>query len=51
MRLNSAGSKGSRIYEGDSQHGELEEYRASDSKHFGSVNHKTEHQMKSSLKG
>lgn len=44
-------SKGRRIYEWDSQHGELEEYRASNGEHLGSVDHKTGQQLKPAVKG
>ena len=44
-------TKGKRIYEWDSQHGELEEYRASDGEHLGSVDYKTGNQLKPAVKG
>ncbi|MDU5196511.1 MAG: colicin E3/pyocin S6 family cytotoxin [Enterobacter sichuanensis] len=44
-------AKGKRIYEWDSQHGELEEYRASDGEHLGSVDYKTGNQLKPAVKG
>ena len=44
-------AKGRRIYEWDSQHGELEEYRASDGEHLGSVDYKTGQQLKPAVKG
>jgi len=44
-------SKGQRIYEWDSQHGELEAYRASDGEHLGSINHKTGEKVKPAVKG
>ena len=44
-------AKGRRIYEWDSQHGELEEYRASDGEHLGSVDYKTGKQLKPAVKG
>jgi len=44
-------AKGRRIYEWDSQHGELEEYRASDGEHLGSVDYKTGEQLKPAVKG
>lgn len=44
-------TKGRRIYEWDSQHGELEEYRASDGEHLGSVDYKTGEQLKPPVKG
>lgn len=44
-------SKGRRIYEWDSQHGELEEYRASDGEHLSSVDYKTGQQLKPAVKG
>jgi N-acetyl-anhydromuramyl-L-alanine amidase AmpD len=40
-----------RVYEWDSQHGELETYRASDGEHPGSVDHKTGEQLKPAVKG
>lgn len=40
------GDKGRKIYEWDSQHGELEGYRASDGQHLGSVDPKTGKQLK-----
>ncbi|AEX50938.1 putative cytotoxin [Rahnella aquatilis CIP 78.65 = ATCC 33071] len=51
LRERWADSKGRRIYEWDSQHGELEEYRASDGEHLGSVDHKTGQQLKPAVKG
>lgn len=44
-------AKGKRVYEWDSQHGELEEYRASDGEHLGSVDYKTGNQLKPAVKG
>lgn len=44
-------AKGRRIYEWDSQHGELETYRASDGEHLGSIDHKTGEQLKPAVKG
>uniref|UniRef100_UPI00254A744B S-type pyocin domain-containing protein n=1 Tax=Leclercia adecarboxylata TaxID=83655 RepID=UPI00254A744B len=44
-------TKGKRIYEWDSQHGELEEYRASDGEHLGTVDYKTGNQLKPAVKG
>ncbi|HGJ5866932.1 colicin E3/pyocin S6 family cytotoxin [Arsenophonus nasoniae] len=44
-------SKGRRIYEWDSQHGELEGYRASDGQHIGSFDYKTGMQTKPSVPG
>ncbi|HFQ6637221.1 TPA: S-type pyocin domain-containing protein [Yersinia enterocolitica] len=38
--------KGRKIYEWDSQHGELEGYRASDGQHLGAFNYKTGVQLK-----
>ncbi|WP_039058520.1 S-type pyocin domain-containing protein [Enterobacter sp. Bisph1] len=43
-------AKGKRIYEWDSQHGELEVYRASDGEHLGSVDYKTGEQLKPPVK-
>ena len=43
--------KGRRIYEWDSQHGELEGYRASDGEHLGSIDYKTGEQLKPAVKG
>lgn len=40
------GDKGRKIYEWDSQHGELEGYRASDGKHLGAFDPKTGKQIK-----
>ena len=40
------GDKGRKIYEWDSQHGELEVYRASDGQHLGSFDPKTGNQLK-----
>lgn len=40
------GDKGRKIYEWDSQHGELEGYRASNGEHLGSFNPKTGKQLK-----
>lgn len=40
------GDKGRRIYEWDSQHGELEGYRASDGQHIGAFDPKTGNQLK-----
>ena len=40
-----------RVYEWDSQHGELEEYRASDGEHLGSVDHLTGSKLKPAVKG
>ncbi|OBU11205.1 hypothetical protein AYY17_00110 [Morganella psychrotolerans] len=40
------GSKGRKIYEWDSQHGELEGYRASDGQHIGAFDPKTGNQLK-----
>ncbi len=40
------GDNGKTIYEWDSQHGELEGYRASDGKHIGSFDHKTGKELK-----
>ena len=40
------GDKGRKIYEGDSQHGELEGYRASAGQHLGSFDPKTGKQLK-----
>ncbi|HHY7352604.1 cytotoxic family protein, partial [Escherichia coli] len=37
---------GRKIYEWDSQHGELEGYRASDGQHLGSFDPKTGNQLK-----
>ncbi|WP_192903162.1 colicin-like bacteriocin tRNase domain-containing protein [Photorhabdus khanii] len=39
------GEKGRRIYEWDSQHGELEGYRVSDGQHIGVFDHKTGKQL------
>ncbi|WP_231617091.1 colicin E3/pyocin S6 family cytotoxin [Erwinia sorbitola] len=44
-------AKGRRVYEWDSQHGELETYRASDGEHLGSVDYKTGEQLKPAVKG
>ncbi|MQL48360.1 killer protein of pyocin s3 [Photorhabdus khanii] len=44
-------SKGRRIYEWDSQHGELEVYRVSDGEHLCSVDYKTGKELKSAVKG
>ncbi|WP_369790302.1 colicin E3/pyocin S6 family cytotoxin [Rouxiella sp. WC2420] len=44
-------AKGRRIYEWDSQHGELEEYRASDGEHLEFVDYKTGEQLKPAVKG
>jgi len=44
-------SKGRRIYEWDSQHGELETYRVSDGEHLDSVNHTTGEMLKPAVKG
>lgn len=41
------GDKGRKIYEWDSQHGELEGYRASDGEHLGAFDPKTGKQVKS----
>ncbi|WP_049198421.1 colicin-like bacteriocin tRNase domain-containing protein [Serratia marcescens] len=41
------GDKGRKIYEWDSQHGELEGYRASDGEHLGAFDPKTGKQLKS----
>jgi pyocin large subunit-like protein/uncharacterized Zn-binding protein involved in type VI secretion len=51
LRLRWIDAKGRRIYEWDSQHGELEEYRASDGEHLGSVDYKTGEQLKPAVKG
>lgn len=40
-----------RVYEWDSQHGELEEYRASDGEHLGSLGHLTGSRLKPAVKG
>ncbi|HCF8365249.1 TPA: cloacin, partial [Klebsiella pneumoniae] len=40
------GDKGRKIYEWDSQHGELEGYRASDGEHLGAFDPKTGKQIK-----
>ncbi|WP_337958113.1 colicin E3/pyocin S6 family cytotoxin [Proteus vulgaris] len=40
------GDKGRRIYEWDSQYGELEGYRASDGQHIGVFDPKTGNQLK-----
>ncbi|HEJ0331328.1 colicin-E6 [Serratia marcescens] len=40
------GDKGRKIYEWDSQHGELEEYRASDGSHLGAFDPNTGMQVK-----
>ncbi len=40
------GDKGRKIYEWDSQHGELEGYRASDGEHLGAFDPKTGNQLK-----
>ncbi|WP_168197669.1 colicin-like bacteriocin tRNase domain-containing protein [Brenneria corticis] len=40
------GDKGNKIYEWDSQHGELEGYRASDGQHLGAFDPKTGKQLK-----
>nr|WP_237712967.1 colicin E3/pyocin S6 family cytotoxin [Serratia sp. M24T3] len=40
-----------RVYEWDSQHGELEVYRASDGEHIGSVVHQTGVELKPAVKG
>lgn len=40
------GDKGRKIYEWDSQHGELEGYRASDGQHIGAFDPKTGNQLK-----
>ncbi|WP_370520068.1 S-type pyocin domain-containing protein [Citrobacter sp. JL976] len=40
-----------RVYEWDSQHGELEEYRASDGEHLGSLDHLTGSRLKPAVKG
>lgn len=42
--------KGRRIYEWDSQHGELEIYLASDGSHIGAFNHITGEQLKNPMK-
>ena len=39
-------SKGRWIYEWNSQHGELEEYRDSDGEHLGSIDYKTGEKLK-----
>ncbi|WP_195918321.1 S-type pyocin domain-containing protein [Erwinia sorbitola] len=44
-------TKGRRIYEWDSQHGELEEFRASNGEHLGSVDYKTGEHLKTPVKG
>ncbi len=44
-------SKGRRIYEWDSQHGELEVYRVSDGEHLCSVDYKTGKELKPAVKG
>ncbi|WP_134705485.1 MULTISPECIES: colicin E3/pyocin S6 family cytotoxin [unclassified Rahnella] len=46
MRLNSAGSKGCRIYEWDSQHGTVEVYDKSGRNHLGEFNPETGFQTK-----
>lgn len=43
-------AKGRTVYEWDSQHGELEGYRASDGSHLGSFNHVTGEQIKPPVK-
>jgi hypothetical protein len=43
--------KGRRVYEWDAQHGELEEYRASNGEHLGSVEYKTGERLKPAVKG
>ncbi|MBS0849964.1 hypothetical protein JK154_16505 [Citrobacter sp. JGM124] len=43
-------AKGRRVYEWDSQHGELEEYRVSDGEHLGSLDHLTGSRLKSAVK-
>lgn len=43
-------AKGRTVYEWDSQHGELEGYRASDGSHLGSFNHLTGEQIKPPVK-
>lgn len=40
-----------RVYEWDSQHGELEEYRASDGEHLGSLDHLTGSRLNPAVKG
>ncbi len=40
-----------RVYEWDSQHGELEEYRASEGEHLGSLDHLTGSRLKPAVKG
>ncbi|WP_051150938.1 S-type pyocin domain-containing protein [Tatumella saanichensis] len=40
-----------RVYEWDSQHGELEEYRVSDGEHLGSLDHLTGSRLNSAVKG
>lgn len=44
-------SKGRKIYEWDSQHGELEVYRASDGEHLGSIDYRTGEILKPAVKG
>nr|WP_254920958.1 colicin E3/pyocin S6 family cytotoxin [Photorhabdus luminescens] len=44
-------SKGRRIYEWNSQHGELEVYRVSDSEHLCSIDYKTGKELKPAIKG
>lgn len=44
-------AKGRRVYEWDSQHGELEEYRASDGEHLGSLDHLTGSRLKPAVRG
>ncbi|MBT0726357.1 colicin E3/pyocin S6 family cytotoxin [Rosenbergiella australiborealis] len=40
-----------RVYEWDSQHGELEEYRVSDGEHLGAFDHLTGSRLKPAVKG
>ncbi|ENP0254795.1 hypothetical protein ACCP35_004739 [Escherichia coli] len=46
FRIPSGPHKGRKIYEWDSQHGELEGYRASDGQHLGSFDPNTGNQLK-----
>ncbi|NPC99419.1 hypothetical protein HOY33_01460 [Brenneria sp. hezel4-2-4] len=46
MRPRWIGDKGRKVYEWDSQHGELEGYRASDGQHLGAFDPKTGNQLK-----
>jgi pyocin large subunit-like protein/uncharacterized Zn-binding protein involved in type VI secretion len=51
MRERWMDKKKRRVYEWDSQHGELEVYRASDGEHLGSIDHQTGDTLKPAVKG